>query len=135
MTTLRTWLSTTFALSALIAFPLNAQQVRYDSASDWRQWELPLGAVDLLSNGTIIPTEIRKASNAVTDLSRFAGGIRNAGSNLADARLVIDNDPTTGWAPDPQADPTEWFLEVDLGRAVSANSVTLVFDADAPPFE
>ncbi|MFT5090040.1 MAG: hypothetical protein ACI906_003003 [Candidatus Latescibacterota bacterium] len=135
MTTLRTWLSTTFALSALIAFPLDAQQVRYDSASDWRQWELPLGAVDLLSNGTIIPTEIRKASNAVTDLARFAGGIRNAGSNLADARLVIDNDPTTGWAPDPQADPTEWFLEVDLGRAVSANSVTLVFDADAPPFE
>jgi len=135
MTTFRTWIYTAVALSTLIGFPLNAQQVRYDSARDWRQWDLPIGAVDLLSNGTIIPTEIRKGNNAVADLARFAGGIRNAGSNLTEARLIIDNDPTTGWAPDPQAEPEEWFIEVDLGRAVSANSVTLVFDTDAPPFE
>ncbi len=121
--------------SSLIGTALDAQQVRYDSARDWRQWELPLGAVDLLPEGTIAPARIRKSSDAVTDLGRFDGGIRNAGSNLASARNIIDGDPSTGWAPDPEDDPSEWFVEVNLGRAVSANSVTLVFDAEADPFE
>ncbi len=121
--------------SSLIGTSLEAQQVRYDSARDWRQWELPLGAVDLLPEGTIAPTRIRKNSDAVADLARFGGGVLNAGSNLASARSIIDGDPSTGWAPDPEDDPSEWFIEVNLGRAVSANSVTLVFDAEAAPFE
>ena len=37
--------------------------------------------------------------------------------------------------PTRETDPGEWFIEIDLGRAVSAKSVTLVFDAEAPPFE
>ena len=69
------------------------------------------------------------------DSDEFGGGIRNAGSNLNTARLAIDGNPATGWAPDPEAGPDEWFIEIDLGRAVSAKSVTLVFDAEAPPFE
>ena len=135
MTTLRTCAIFALACSTLIASSLAAQQLRYDSASDWRQWKLPLGAIDLLPEGTIFPTKIDKRTNAVADLAKFGGGIRNAGSNLAAASRVIDGDPTTGWSPDPQADPSEWFIEIDLGRAVSANSVTLVFDTDAPPFE
>ena len=116
--------------------PLAADQIRYDSAHDWRQWEdLPLGAVELTPAGTIQPTRIEKGTDAVRDLDDFGGGIRNAGSNLSTARLAIDGNPATGWAPDPEADPDEWFIEIDLGRAVSARSVTLVFDAEAPPFE
>lgn len=135
MTTLRTCAIFALACSTLIASSLAAQQLRYDSARDWQQWKLPLGAIDLLPEGTIFPTKIDKRTNAVADLAKFGGGIRNAGSNLATASRVIDGDATTGWSPDPQADPSEWFIEVDLGRAVSANSVTLVFDTDAPPFE
>ncbi len=125
------------ALAALMlgSYPLAADQLRYDSARDWRQWHLPLGAVELTPSGAIQLTKIEKGTDAVRDLDAFGGGIRNAGSNLSTARLVIDGNPATGWAPDPAADPDEWFIEIDLGRAVSAKSVTLVFDAAAPPFE
>ena len=124
-------------LAALIlgSYPLAADQLRYDSARDWRQWHLPLGAVELTPSGTIQLTKIEKGIDAVRDLDAFGGGIHNAGSNLNAARLVIDGNPATSWAPDPEADPDEWFIEIDLGRAVSAKSVTLVFAAEAPPFE
>ena len=127
---------------ALIAFAslsgapqLDADQLRYDSARDWRQWELPLGAVDLSSAGVIQPTQIERRTDAVRDLGAFGGGIRKVGSNSRLARFAIDGDPTTGWAPDLEADPEDWFIEVDLGRAISAHSVTLVFDTEAAPFE
>ncbi len=127
------------ALAAVLilgSYPLAADQLRYDSARDWRQWEdLPLGAVELTPSGTIQLTKIEKGIDAVRDLGEFGGGIRNAGSNLNTARLAIDGNPETSWAPDPETDPGEWFIEIDLGRAVSAKSVTLVFDAEAPPFE
>ena len=119
----------------LMAAPSKSQQVRYDSARDWRQWQLPIGAVDLLPEGTIVPTRIRNSPDAVRDLDRFGGGIRKAGSNLQQAENIIDGDLSTGWAPNPDDDPSEWFIEVNLGRAISAHSVTLVFDADAEPFE
>ena len=127
------------ALAAVLvlgsSYPLTADQLRYDSARDWRQWNLPLGAVELTPSGAIQLTKIDKGIDAVRDLDAFGGGIRNAGSNLNTARLAIDGNPATGWAPAPEADPDEWFIEIDLGRAVSAKSVTLVFDAEAPPFE
>ena len=116
------------------SYPLAADQIRYDSARDWRQWNLPLGAVELTPSGAIQLTKIEKGTDAVRDLDEFGGGIRNAGSNLSTARLAIDGNPATGWAPDPEADPDERFIEIDLGRAVSARSVTLVFDAQAAPF-
>ncbi len=118
-----------------ISIPTQAQQVRYDSARDWRQWQLPVGAVDLLPEGTIAPTRIRKNSNAISNLERFGGGISKAGSNARSAANVIDSDLMTGWAPNPEDDPSEWFVEIDLGRAISANNVTLVFDKQAEPFE
>ena len=89
----------------------------------------------MLPEGTIVPTRIRKSPDAVRDLDRFGGGIRKAGSNLQQAENIIDGDLSTGWAPNPDDDPSEWFIEVNLGRAISAHSVTLVFDADAEPFE
>ena len=116
------------------SYPLAADQIRYDSARDWRQWNLPLGAVELTPSGAIQLTKIEKGTDAVRDLDEFGGGIRNAGSNLSTARLAIDGNPATGWAPDPEADPDERFIEINLGRAVSARSVTLVFDAQAAPF-
>ena len=114
--------------------PLAADELRYDSVRDWRPWNLPLGAVELTAQGAIQPTRIEKRTDAVRDLGAFEGGIRDAGSNRAAARFAIDGNPATGWAPDPAASPENWFIEIDLGRAVSAHSVTLVFDAEAPPF-
>ncbi len=122
-------------LGLLVSLPLCADQVRFDTARDWQQWRLPLGAVELTPDGTVTPVFIRKSPNAVLDAGAFGGSIRNAGSNLDDASLVMDGDRATGWAPDPETSPDDWFIEVDLGRGVSANSVTLVFDDEALPFE
>jgi hypothetical protein len=112
------------------AQPAPAEELRYDSARDWRQWQLPLGAVELTPDGTIKPVAIHKNINAA-----LGGGIRRVGSNPSAAPLVLDGDPATGWSPDPQSPREDWFIEIDLGRAISAYRVNLVFDQAAAPFE
>ena len=121
----------------LLCLPLvlSADQLRFDTARHWRQWQLPLGAVELSPDGAIAPVRIHKEINAALNAADFGGGIRNVGSKRADAPLVMDGDPATGWSPDPEAEPDDWFIEIDLGRGVSVNSVTLIFDEEAPPFE
>jgi len=124
-------------LWAAASLPLaaGAEQLSFDTAQDWGRWQLPLGAVQVTPEGIVSPVLVRKNIDAVTDAAAFGGGIRKAGSNEREAALVMDGDPATGWSPD-QGDPTEdWFIEVDLGRGVSANKVTLIFAAEAPPFE
>jgi hypothetical protein len=78
---------------------------------------------------------VGKGTDAVRDAAAFGGGIRGAGSHAGDAVLVMDGDPATGWSPDPDDPSEDWFIEVDLGRAVAARRVTLVFDENGPPFE
>ena len=91
--------------------------------------------MELDREGSIRPVRIRKETNAALDAADFGGGIRDAGSNDGEAVLVMDGDPTTGWSPDPEDAPEDWFIEVDLGRVVAARRVTLVFDESGPPFE
>ena len=55
------------------------------------------------------------------------GGIKNAGSNLEDAEHVLDGDPATYWAPDPSDSLYNWWIELDLGRAVTVNRIVLRF--------
>lgn len=111
-----------------------ADQIRFDRPSEWRQWSLPLGAVRL--DGDVIRTvELQRHTNSVADYADFGGGIRAVGSNAATASRAIDDNVATGWAPDWDRSSEDWFIEVDLGRAVNANSVTLVFDEAAPAFE
>ena len=119
---------------AALAAPVFAEQIRFDRASDWSQWSLPLGAVEL--DGDVLRTvELRRNTNAIENHISFDGGIHAAGSNLSTARLAIDNNQTTGWEPDWEGPSEDWFIEIDLGRAVSAGSVSLVFDEDGPAFE
>ena len=58
---------------------VNAEQMRYSTARDWRQWELPLGAVDLSALGVIKPTRIERRTDAVRDLGAFDGGLHSLG--------------------------------------------------------
>ncbi len=124
-----------FALLSLSILTANAEQLRYHTARDWSQWTLPLGAVSVSPSGSIQPVRVRKNINATLDAVALGGGIRRVGSNPIDAPTVIDGDPRTGWAPDSTDDPENWFVEIDLGRSVSARSITLTFADDAPPFE
>ena len=45
-------------LGLLVSLPLCADQVRFDTARDWQQWRLPLGAVELTPDGTVTPVFI-----------------------------------------------------------------------------
>ena len=119
----------------LLHQPLSAEKLRFDTARDWRQWQLPYGAIELTPTGIIQPIRIRKTPNVSLNATAFGGGIRNAGTNQQAASLVMDGDQTTGWSIDPDDDPDDWFIEIDLGRGVSAIDVTLIFDQAAPPFE
>ena len=112
-----------------------ADELRFDAKRDWEKWRLPLGAVELELNGTIRPVSVQKNINAVLNAPAFEGGIREAGSNESAARFVMDGREDTGWAPDPEDSPQDWYIEVDLGRVVSATAITFVFDEEAEPFE
>ena len=122
-------------LLALLAGPVAAEEIRFDSAADWRGWQIPLGIVELAADGVIRPVEIRKNINAALNATALGGGVYRVGSNPLQAPSLFDADRTTGWAPDASSPAADWFVEIDLGRAVSAYSVTLQFDEQAPPFE
>ncbi len=113
----------------------DADQLRFSAGRDWRDWQLPFGAVEVAPNGSIQPLRVTKNTDAVRDARQLGGGIRRTGSNPSDAVALLDGNLATGWAPNPADDPDDWFVEIDLGRSVSAHSIALVFAADAPPFE
>ena len=110
-------------------------ELRFDSARDWRQWVLPGDAVEVSPIGVVRPVAVRRHVNASLNARDFGGGIRGAGSNERLAARVLDGDPATGWRPDPGAPAKDWWIEIDLGRAVSAERIELLFAEEAPPFE
>ncbi|MFP6644534.1 MAG: hypothetical protein VCF24_13410, partial [Candidatus Latescibacterota bacterium] len=113
----------TFVAVAVLAGPATANQIRFDRPSEWREWSLPLGAVRF--DGDVIRTvELRRGTNSIINLADFDGGIRAAGSNTSTARLAIDGSQATGWEPDWDRPDEDWYIEIDLGRAVNANSVS-----------
>jgi len=109
-------------------------ELRFATAAHWRQWELPLGAVELTREGIIRPVAVRRNNNAALDAVAFGGGISRVGSNALEAPGVMDGDENTGWGPDLDERAEDWFIEVDLGRVVSAHRVHLIFSARGPPF-
>ena len=127
-------MSTVLLFLCLVA-AADADQLRFSSARQWSDWQLPIGAVEVAPNGSIQPVRVTKNTDAARDALQLGGGIRRAGSNPRDANALLDGNPTTGWAPNPDDDPDDWFVEIDLGRSVSAYSIALVFADDAPPFE
>ena len=125
----------TVLLFLFLVAAADADQLRFASVRDWRDWQVPVGAVKIAPTGAIQPVRVQKGVDAVRDATALGGGIHRAGSNPRDARALLDGNPATGWGPNSDDDPDDWFVEIDLGRSVSAHSVALIFAADAPPFE
>ena len=113
------------------ASPASADEMRFASRRDWQTWPLP-GTVELTPQGGLKPVAARRDINATLNAAAFGGGIRSAGSNLRDARLVMDGDLATGWSPHLDDPPESWTIEVDLGRGVSARRIKLIFDPQGP---
>ena len=134
-------------LSAVIATTTLAEQLTFASAADWVSWNMPHGLVDIDEDGRLRLVKFRRNTNVVEDAHLFSytspergevnGGIWDAGSNANQAPLVIDGDTATFWQPDPAAETDDWFVDIDLGRAVLAKEITLKFPdrEGARPFE
>ncbi len=83
-------------IALLGSYTLSADQLRFDSAAQWKTWDLPGGAVEVLPSGIVRPVAVLRHANAARNARDFGGGVRGAGSNRALASAVIDGDEHTG---------------------------------------
>ncbi|MCY4606752.1 MAG: hypothetical protein OXE49_21175 [Gemmatimonadetes bacterium] len=114
-----------------------AEEVRFDTPSEWATWEFPLDIVQFADDGSLKLKKFRKQINATLDAHLFThpsqkrdevqGGIWRAGSNEADAPKLIDGDPATYWQPDAADQLVDWSVDIDLGRPVLARELKLTF--------
>ena len=81
------------------------------------------------------PAFVRQNIDAVQNAATFGGGIRAAGTALNRASLLIDGNVETAWAPAAEAPLEDWWIEVDLGRVVSARTIRLHFAEGSEPLE
>ena len=120
------------------ATALAADEFRFDSEAAWSTWQRPHGLVQFGDDGQLRLVKYRKDVNAITDAAEFThltrsrgenvpGGIWEAGSNQATAGRIIDGDPATFWQASPADDLGDWFVQIDLGRAVLATEIRLHF--------
>ena len=136
-------------LALLLAGPLFAQeqggyrllfnQVRVDAPEHWRAWDAPTGVQVVREDGTVEPRFLRSGIEVAQDASDFIyvnpfvsqdtlrGGISEVGSNRDEAPLILDRNPNTYWEPLRGTPVDQWFVEIDLGRAVIARRVVLRF--------
>ena len=111
-----------------------------DSQHHWARWQSVAKTIQITEDG-VKPAFIRKNTrleidgaekivpgiNAVLNASEFDGGIWDAGSNRLSAANLMDGRMDTYWEPDTSAPLRDWWVQIDLGRAVSANKIVLKF--------
>ncbi|NKB67600.1 MAG: hypothetical protein GKR89_11095 [Candidatus Latescibacteria bacterium] len=118
-------------------YRLARDRVVIDRPEHWRGWEGAVGGHLIGADGRVEPRFARRQINAVLNAGQFEtvvaggdtlrGGVREAGSNWAAAHRVMDGDPTTYWEPAPGDSLQNWFVEIDLGRAVIAQTIVVRF--------
>jgi len=98
-----------------------------DTREEWGHWRFPQDIADVSAEGRVQPRYFRGRINASLDADVFGGGVSAAGSNAEDGAYLIDGDPETYWGPDRGDLLEDWWVEVDLGRLVSATEIVLRF--------
>ena len=91
-----------FAIGFLWSSVAYGETYALDSPGKWQLWDMPTGTVRVLDSGRLELVKFNKSINAVSNASSFVhptqkkgdvtGGIWRAGSNAADAELIIDGD-------------------------------------------
>ena len=108
------------------------KEIRINTDRDWDAWSLPGNAMHI-EGGSVRPTFIRRDINAVANAGTFGGGIRKVGSGTESAFDLIDGNAATAWRPAPGTPVEDLWIEIDLGRVVSARAVRLYFAEDIEP--
>ena len=117
---------------------LGAAEFRFDGQAAWSTWQRPHGLVEFDETGQLRLVKYRKNINAIDNAPDFThltrsrdenvpGGLWEAGTNPTDAGRVIDGDNTTFWQASPDDPLGDWFVQIDLGRAVLAEEIRLHF--------
>ena len=115
-------------------------KVVIDSKEHWAQWQSAAETIQITDEG-VKPAFVRKSSivevdgeevivpgiNAVSNASEFGGGVRKAGSNFSSAANLMDGQMHTFWEPETTDPIWDWWVQLDLGRAVSAQKIVLKF--------
>ncbi|MCY3790363.1 MAG: discoidin domain-containing protein, partial [Gemmatimonadetes bacterium] len=130
---IRTYLSILGALLLAVQAP-GAEELRLGGLGGWSAWTLPGDAVDV-ADGVLKPVFVRQNIDAVQNAATFGGGIRAAGTALGRAPLLIDGNVETAWTPAGGAPREDGWIEVDLGRVVSARTIRLHFAEGGAPLE
>ena len=121
-------------------YSLDSGRVIVDSRAHWEHWHSAANTVQI-SNEGVKPAFIRKHTrleiedeevmvpgiNAVLNAADFDGGVFNAGSNRSSAINLMDGRMDTFWEPDPSDLLQDWWVQIDLGRTVSATKIVLKF--------
>jgi hypothetical protein len=111
-----------------------AEEITFDTKEDWSKWKAVKGTIEITDDGWVRPAFIRKNVNASFNAHEFGGGVE-AGSNSDKVGDILDGDVNTWWSPRSE-DPLEnWWVEVDLGRVVTATKMVLKFAPTQKPFE
>jgi hypothetical protein len=116
-------------------YPAQGERISFNTQAAWQQWRVPTGTVGLTPSGRVQPLAVRKNTDAVSDAQAFGGGVRAAGSGSRTAALIMDGDPATGWEPDPADGVEKWWIEIDLGRVVTAEKVRVLLAEEAEPLQ
>ena len=129
-------------------YRLTFNQVRINQPAQWRAWAAPTGVQVVREDGTVEPRFLRSGIEVAQDAPNFIyvnpfvsqdtlqGGISEVGSNRDEAPFVLDGNSNTYWEPLRGTPIDQWFLELDLGRAVIAQRVVLRFaeEGQGDPF-
>jgi len=122
--------------AVLVTGSLSADELVIDRRSQWQQWSIPGGVVDLRSDGSIVLREFEGRIDPLQDMSTYqhetrekgvvSGGI-TVGSQASSVHRLLDGDRTSWWQPDPAHGVGSWALTIDLGRLELLESLRLVF--------
>ena len=123
------------------AFTLRSDRIEIDEEQQWKAWQIPFGTVTVDERG-VTANRVAGVHNASRDAFQFPieaddklGGAF-AGSNSKEAQSVMDGRADTYWSPNLDQAPETWWLQMDLGRAVSVERITLRFaeEGEGDPF-
>ena len=121
-------------------YSLQPGSVVIDSREHWERWHSIANTTQIGDDG-IRPAFVRKNTrlnidgdevvvpgiNAVDNASEFGGGILAVGSNSAGALDLMDGRMDTYWEPNTSDLLQDWWVQIDLGRTVSATKIVLKF--------
>lgn len=143
-------------VTAQRGYRLTSRSVETSTRAQWQAWTSVAQLNTISASGAVTPVRLATETNAAADAAGFSyvipgnlaslfdnsfsedgalrarGGVKRTGTSASTARRVMDGSMTTFWEPDSSDALSSWWLELDLGRLVSASRIVVRFAEDSP---